>query len=745
MKKLRKQLTEYYDTMYDVERNEKFLKVRNDIYTAMDAYKASNPNASAVNLKSELHLQIANRFEPVLFDELPFFYEMGIKPADCWGSPMLGLPCAWGVLPELKNANINDPDIVAFDSFACGAVFDTDHHCLGYTKLFETGILGIIENIKYEQKKNNTKEKQDFLAATEKSCNAIIKIAEKFSLEAEKQLVNCQDEAKRGNLLKIQNTAKRIPANPPATFYEGLCMIWFMREVTASVEGIGISLLGRLDKLLGSLYVADLEAGNITRTEAKELIKRFLSITPIKFKARTSNWADSSTCIELGGCDENGEPIFNEVTKMVIEAHEELKLTIPKMNCRIAKNSPKEYLDILSTSLLNGHNVYAFYNDSAIIEALVNNGKSLKDARNYVNGGCQETIVEGTEHSAGVYLYFNMPKVMDLTLNGVLEDERSYKTPKTGNYYPKQLLNPKTFEDVYNAFFNNIKNAATCATFLRTEYGKNWHKSNPCPIFSSTLEGCVENGTDYTAGGAKYNRSTFCATGLATIIDSLYAIKTAVFDEGFITYDELCDATRNNWQNNEQLRLRLISLPKYGQANPEVDALASGFVEDLNNHINTLSNERGEQFQLSMFAYNYYSAAKFFVNATPDGRRRFDYLSQGISPSRVAPMQSALDAFNSASSIDFRKTGGINVLDVNLPYNSAMSTEVVSSIIRAFTDGNSHAVQMNYVSKEQLLEAQKHPEEYSDLIVRMCGLSVYFVNLSKGDQEEFLSRNFYTC
>ena len=745
MEKFYSQLKEYYDGMYDVENNKTFVKVRNAIYDNMDEYKSKNPNASAVELKSELHSQIAECFEPVIFDEVPFFYEMGIKPAECWGSPQYGLPCAWGILPELKNANIDDPDIQAFDSFACGAVFDFDHHCLGYTKLFNIGLSGISEEIKARQNNEQDSEKLKFLFSVEKSCKAVLKIAEKFAQKAEEMLLDCKDVKKKENLLKIQKAAKRIPANPPSSFYEGICMIWFMREVTASIEGVGISLLGRLDKLLGALYNADLQSGVITRIEAKNLIKRWLSITPIKFNARNSNWADSSTCIELGGCDENGEPMFNEVTKIVIEAHEELNLTIPKMNCRISENSPKEYLDILSKSLLNGHNVYALYNDSAIIDALMNNGKSLKDARNYVNGGCQETMVEGKEHSAGVYLYFNMPKVLDITVNGVLEDERSYKTPNTEKYYPKQLLNPKSFDDVYKAFLDNIKSAATCATGLRTEYGKKWHLSNPCPLFSSTLEGCIDNAVDYTSGGAKYNRSTFCATGLATVIDSLYAVKTAVFDKGIVSFDELSEATRNNWKDNEKLRAQLISLPKYGQGNADVDALAKRFVNDFNEHIISLPNERGETFQLSLFAYNYFSAAKFFVNATPDGRRKHDYLSQGISPSRIAPVKSVLDAINSASAVDFRKTSGINVLDINLPYNSAMSIDVITAIIRAFVDGNSHSIQMNYVSKEQLLDAQKHPENHTDLIVRMCGLSVYFVNLTKNDQEEFLSRNFHTC
>lgn len=743
MKKISEQLTEYYNEMYEIEENQTFVKVRNSIYSAMDDIKAQNPCMSAVELKSELHLQIAEHFEPVIFDELPFFYEMGIKPAECWGTLQPGLPCAWGVLPELKNANTEDEDIKAFDSFACGAVFDFDHHCLGYTKLFSMGISGILENINNEKLKIDDPQKQKFLSSAEKSCNAILKIAEKFSKKAEEMLLECDDVSKKENLIKINKVAKNIPVNPPKSFYEGLCMIWFMREVTASIEGVGISLLGRVDKFLGPLYKEDLKIGNITRDEAMNLIKKWLSITPIKFKARTSNWADSSTCIELGGCDENGDPVFNEVTKMFIEAHEELKLTIPKMNCRISQNSPKEYIDILSNSILNGHNVYALYNDSAIIEALRNNGKELIDARNYVNGGCQETMVEGAEHSAGVYLYFNMPKVLDITLNGVLCDERSYLTPKTEKYYPKQIVNPKTFDDVYNAFLNNIKNAATCAAGLRTAYGKKWHTSNPCPLFSSTLKGCIENANDYSSGGAKYNRSTFCAAGLATVIDSLYTIKSLVFDKGLITFEELCDATRNNWENNEKLRSLIISLPKYGHGNEDVDALAKRFVDDLNNHIITIPNERGEVFQLSLFAYHYFADAKFFVNATPDGRKKHDYLSQGVSPGRIAPAKNVLDAINSASATDFRKTGGINVLDINLPYNSAMTTDIVTAVIRSFAEGNTYSIQMNYVSKEQLLDAQKHPEKHLDLIVRMCGLSVYFVNLSEDDQKEFLTRNFY--
>lgn len=757
MEKLEKQLREYYDKMLlsNYNDNSEFIKVRYNVYSQMDNYKREHPDSSAVALKSELHRCIAENFSPVLFDELPFFYEMGVKPSDCWGYPIPGLPSCWNFADRYSNIAKFDPDINSVSSIGCGEnrlgwsvghAFDTDHHVPGYSKLFEVGISGILKEIS-EQKvelQNKRTEKYDLLCSMEKSCYAVLRIAEKFSLSAEKQLERCTDKTKRHNLTVIRDTALRIPENPPQTFYEGICFIWFIREVIASLEGVGISSLGRLDKLLGKLYYKDISNGTLTREYAKRLIEMLMTVTHIKFDAANSSWADSSTGIELGGCDENGVPIFNEVTKIILEVHEEHKFIIPKLNCRISENSDNsdnEFIGLLSASILRGHNVYAVFNDSAVIKALVNNGFEERDACGYVNGGCQETTVEGS-YCEGIWFYYNPVRIMDQTINGTDESVISVITDNTKKYLPLQIEKPNSFDDVYNAVLDNIKRAVKCCVDFRVKYGEKWFEVHPCPLFSSTLNGCIQNGRDYSAGGGKYNVATVCMTGIGTLTDSLYAIKKAVFEDKTISFEELRKALAENWETAPELRKAMIDMPKYGHGVPEVDDLVARIVKELNDYVKTLKNSRGGNCMLSFFSYSSIMYFGSYVGATPDGRLSGDYLSLGVSPGRLRAPACILDEIISIGNVDFRKTGGINVLDINLPFNKKMRPETVGALIKAFMKTGGHVIEFNYVSKDELIDATVNPDAHRDIIVRLYGLSEYFVNLGSDVQQEFITRNF---
>lgn len=753
MKNYEKQLREYYDTMLlsNYKENPQFIKVRYNVYSFMDEYKKAHPDSSAVALKSELHMRIADEFSPVIFDDLPLFYEMGTKPSECWGYPIPGLPSCWSFPDRYSNIAEYDPDINSVSALACGSnrlgwsfghVFDTDHHIPGYTKLFKVGISGILEEIAEEKLKTNEETgKYDLLCSMEKSCNAVLKIAEKFSSAASERLKTCSDETKRKNLTLIRDTALKIPENPPQTFYEGVCFIWFIREVMGSLEAVGLSSLGRLDKLLGKLYDNDISNGALTRERAKELIEMLLAVTHIKFDAENGSWADSSTCIELGGCDENGKPVFNEVTKIILEVHEEHNYIIPKLNCRISEKGDDEFIKCLSESILRGHNVYAIFNDKAIIKALINNGCKPADALNYINGGCQETTVEGA-YNEGIWFYFNPVRVFDQTLNGTEAETLKKITEDAKKYLPERIENPASFDDLYTTVLNNIKRAVKGCVDFRLKDQKNWSDIHPCPLFSSTLNGCIQNGLDYSAGGCNFKPSTVCMTGLSTLVDSLYAIKKAVFEDKTVIFEKLFNALETNWEGNAELQKKLIAMPKYGHGNAEVDEFADRLVKDLNDYVTTLENSRGGKCVLSFFSYSSIMYFGSYVGATPDGRKKGEYLSLGVSPGRLRPPDCILDEIESIGKIDFSKTGGINVLDINLPFNKKMRSDILCALIKTFMQTNGHAIQFNYVSKADLLDATVNPNAHRDIIVRLYGLSEYFVNLGSDVQQEFITRNF---
>ena len=415
------------------------LRVRDAVWAEMEAFAAAHPRAASWTLKARLHTLIAEHFEPVLLAHSPFFYEMGLRPAENWGNPtgtMGGtapLVAEWLLRRGIDRARTH-PAYAQIRRFGPGegglaiaheSIFDFDHHALGSTHLLEVGVNGLLDEIDERRSRPMTAEQASWLDAAAESCRAVVRIAARFAEAAEAAPAQKGDatDATVAHFAMIAETARRVPAEPPRTFYEGLAALWFLREVAATLEGIGISVIGHLDRQLGALYEADLATGRLTEAGARDLLARWLLPTDVKFFVDESSWPETSTCIEIGGCDDDGAPIFNGLTRLILDVHAELDLLNPKLQCRYSARSPRAYLDLLSEHVLRGRNVFSLLNDDVLIPACMWAGKSEAEARRYVNGGCQETIVEGVEHSAGAYYYFNMPRVLDLCMQpGSLRD-----------------------------------------------------------------------------------------------------------------------------------------------------------------------------------------------------------------------------------------------------------------------------------------------------------------------------------
>lgn len=755
----RKELDAYYSPLKQavLDQNQRFVQFRERIYHDMDEYALCHPNLPAAALKAELHARIAARFEPVIFRHSPFFFEMGLRPAENWGTPDR-MPAAW-LLSRRIGRITEDPlfrNIAGFSKEAGGlglaewvSVFDADHHSLGITRLLKTGVNGLLEEIRSE-KVGAGGEKRAFLDAAEKSCESVIQIANKFAEKAEEMLSARQTrrQPETEYLRMIAAAARHVPAQPPRTFYEGLAMLWFLREVTASIEGIGISVIGSPDRQLIELYRADRASGRLSEDEARDLVACWMLPTESKFHVDDSSWPETSTCIELGGCDQAGRPLYNELTRLFIEAHESHHFLNPKLNCRISADAPTEYLEQIGGSILRGHNNFALLNDDILVPAIIRSGKSPEEARRYVNGGCQETIVEGVEHSAGAYYYFNMAGALDLCLQPPQAGEGLLKRydggSGTSGVVPTVIRDAHDFAAYYRQFFEEMTRAISAGAEWRRMLGSAWHEIHPCPFFSSTLDGCIQVGRDYTAGGAKYNPSTVAAVGLATVVDSLYAIKKGVYDEKWLSLAELREALTCNWVGQEQLRRKMIRLPKFGQGNEEVDCLAERFCAEFAGFVRGLRNERGGYYQPSLFVYYAFASFAPFVRATPDGRHAGDPLSQGIAPGRLSASRSITDVFHSISQIDFRDYPANAVLDIQLPAGNGIEPTIIASLARAFSRMGGPTLQINRVCVEDLKDAKIHPERHQDLVVRICGLSAHFVRLEPGVQDEIIERTMFS-
>jgi len=729
-------------------------RLREEIWAVMTAYVAAHPDEHPSLLKARLHEEMAERFEPVLFPHSPFFFEMGLRAAENWGTPMFPYTVGDWLLhtraeeayrrPEWEHIrachNMGVPP-GAPHLWIIWSGFDDDHHALGFTKLLRVGIDGLLDEIAVRLAQSCTGDQQANLEAMARSCRAVLRVAARFGEAAQARLAEESDVQARQFLTMIIEASGHVPAQPPRTFYEGLAMLWFLREVTATLECIGISVLGHLDRQLIDLYRADLAAGRLTEESARDLLARWMLPTDVKFHLEDNPWPETSTCLELGGCDEDGRVVWNEVTRLVLETHAAQRLANPKLNCRYRADAPAEYLQLISQLLLAGHNHFALLNDDVLIPACVQAGKTEREARLYVNGGCQETIVEGVEHSAGAYYYFNLPRVLDLCLQPFAVDASPVALPaEVLSHLPRPLPEAPSFAEFSAQVMTTLLDTiATGATWARAIGHDHWQR-HPCPFFSTTLEGCIATGADYTRGGAKYNPSGIALCGLATMVDSLYAIRRAVYDDAWVSYATLCQALTANWEGFEPLRAQLRRLPKYGQGDAEVDALAAWFAQTLSQGIRTLPNERGGHYQGSFFVYYAFSWFAPVVRATPDGRAAGDYLSQGIAPHRSISPIDVGDIFQTVSAIDFRDFPGNDVLDLQLPTGQALTPENLSAVFRTFAQLGGPTLQPNLVSVAQLREAQQCPARHRNVMVRISGLSAHFVCLDPFIQQEIIDR-----
>jgi formate C-acetyltransferase len=745
IERLRRELRDYYDKHSYRELGGP--SYRSPLFAAMDAYAAAHPGLSAVQLKAAQIEIIADDFSPVVFSNSPFYAEMGVKVAEYDGVPGLG---AGGWL-FTRNAHLfRDANPTEHRQFmAAGALgihlayspyADYDHHCFPYSNVLKRGLGQIYEQAEAELKGCANRAEAEFVECALRGLLAVRKIAGKFADAAENLLGEADGEAERRFLGMIAKTAREVPWRRPETFYEGLGAIWFLHEVCASIEGIGMSVIGHLDRLLGELLRRDLAAGRVTAAEAYDLVCRFLIHTDGKLDLAkpvkdSFNGQEQGDTLILGGCDENGSEICNDVTFMVLKAHHEQKLIYPKLHCRITKHARAEFLDAINRDFLSGRNVISFLNDDAVIPAQVQAGKRLEDARRYVAGGCWEIMLEGYEHSAGANCYFSLPRIMDLSIH-------EHSELATTGVVCAKIDGAQDFEEVYRIVLGNATRGIRQMCTVIGRNGNVWPQVSPAPFFSACLSDCLENRTDYTAGGGRYNPHGLPLAGFAVFVDSLLAIRKLGFESGPCRLNELLKAVRADWEGHANLRAEALTTPHFGDDTPESNALARRVLDDLYASTRDLKNERGGPFQLGLYNYRDIIDWAKITGATPDGRRAGDYLTQGLTPSRLRASPGITATINSAAALDLSKCPANSVLTVSLPLG-VVDLQTLAQLERAYAASGIGMLQLNCVDKAQLLEAREHPERHPELIVRLYGYSARFICLTPEMQDEFISRIIY--
>jgi len=631
------------------------------------------------------------------------------------------------------------------------------HTVLG-DKIYRKGMKDLIEEVRAAIAKLDWTldpmafEKNEELKAMEIAASALIQFANRYAemLEAlaAKTSVGMPAGAisRRDELLNLAQICRRVPENAPSTFHEALQYYWFVHlGVITELNPWDSFNPGRLDQHLLPFYRQGLADGTLTREKAEELLQSFW----IKFNnhpappkigvtAQESNTYTDFCLINLGGVKSDGSDAVNELTCLILDVIEEMRLLQPSSMVQVSKKNPDHFIQRTLQITKTGFGQPSFFNTDAIVQELMRQGKSVEDARNGGASGCVEAGAFGTE----AYIlsgYFNIPKVLEITLNNGFDPRTQKQTgPETGN--PEEFA---TFDELMTAFEKQLQHFTGIKIRGNNVIHKIFARHMPVPFLSLLIDDCIANGTDYNAGGARYNTTYIQGVGLGTITDALTALKVHVFDRQTITMKGFLKALENNFADFEEFRARLVfDTPKYGNDNDEADDQARRMFELYYGCINGNPTSIGGTHRINLLPTTCHVYFGSVTGALPDGRRAGVPLSEGISPVQGADTHGPTAVLKSAAKIDHIRTGGTLLNQKFTPafFEDEEAIRKLTALIRGYFRMDGHHIQFNVVSAKTLRDAQKHPEKYRDLIVRVAGYSDYFNDLGEDLQNEIIAR-----
>lgn len=589
-------------------------------------------------------------------------------------------------------------------------------------------------------------DKREELKAMDIAADALIAYAGRYS-EALKELAKKEENSNRKDeLLKMSEICRWVPANAPRTFWEALQYYWFVHiGVTIELNTWDSFNPGRLDQHILPFYKKELEDGTLTREAARELLQAFwikFSNQPAPPKvgvtAQESATYTDFSLINIGGVKEDGSDATNELSYLILDVVDEMRLLQPSAMVQLSKKTPdsllRRALDIIKT----GFGQPSLFNTEAIIQELLRQGKSLQDARNGGSSGCVETGAFGKE----CYIltgYFNLVKILEITLNGGVD-------PRTGMQIGLRTGDPatfKSFEELYSAFEKQLRHFIDIKIKGNNIIEQIYSTYMPSPFLSLLIDDCIAKGKDYNGGGARYNSSYIQGVGLGSVTDSLTSIKYNIYDKKQITMKELLKALHNNFEGSESLRERFVyETPKYGNDDDYADSVMQAVFESYFKAIDGRPNTKGGHHRINLLPTTVHIYFGSLTGAMPDGRKSGEPLSEGVSPVQGVDTNGPTAVIKSVSKIDHLRTGGTLLNQKFSPH--LLSTEEgldnLLHLIRTHFRLDSHHIQFNVIDAETLREAQSNPEKFRDLIVRVAGYSDYFVDLTPELQNEIIKR-----
>lgn len=589
-------------------------------------------------------------------------------------------------------------------------------------------------------------QKKEQLSAMSICCDAIMILGRRYADYARELAAKESDETRRAELLRIAANCDVVPANRPQTYWQAIQMYWFVHLcVTTELNPWDSYSPGRLDQHLNPFYQKDTSEGILDDEKAKELLECLW----IKFNNQpappkvgitlkeSGTYTDFAN-INTGGITPNGEDGVNPVSYLILDCMDEMRLLQPSSNVQISRKTPQKFLKRACEISRQGWGQPAFYNTEEIIQELLNAGKTIEDARKGGTSGCVETGAFGNE----AYIltgYFNLPKILELTLNNgydpVAKKQLGLKLGYAADFH--------SFEELLKAYKKQIHYFVDIKVEGSNIIESIYAKYMPVPFLSIITNDCIQKGKDYNAGGARYNTSYLQGVGIGTITDSLSAIKSHVYDKKDLDMPRLMEALHANFEGYEDVRhLLLNESPKYGNDDDYADHIMREIFQYYRACVTGRPNMRGGQYRVNMLPTTCHVYFGEVMEASPDGRLAHKPVSEGISPVQGSDTNGPTAVIRSAAKMDHISTGG-TLLNQKLTPSSVAGEKGLShmaDLIRAYFNLDGHHIQFNVIDRKVLLEAQKHPEEYKDLIVRVAGYSDHFRNLSRALQDEIIDR-----
>ncbi|MCX6251005.1 MAG: glycyl radical protein [Bacteroidetes bacterium] len=619
-------------------------------------------------------------------------------------------------------------------------------------KIYEKGMLDLMEEIKNAKESldfyNDPEayDKQEELKAMHIAARAIIHFAGRHAEKLSELAREENDPQRKKELENLASICKHVPAHAPRTFHEALQYYWFIHlGVITELNPWDSFNPGRLDQHLFPFWVKGIRERTLTNEMAQELLQSFW----IKFNnhpappkvgvtALESNTYTDFALINLGGIKPDGSDAVNELSYLILDVIEEMRILQPGSMVQISKKNPDKFIHRALQITKTGFGQPSFFNSEAIVNELLHQGKSMADARNGGCSGCVETGAFGTE---GYLLtgYFNLPKILEITLN-------NGKDPVSGKQLGPFTGEPETFisfNELLGAFRKQLNHFIDIKIRGNNVIEKLFMEYMPVPFLSLLIDDCIVKGKDYNNGGARYNTSYIQGVGLGTITDSLTSIKHHVFDSKDISMKELLRMLSENFEGHEKFQYELIyNTPKYGNDDDYADENARVVFELFYEAVNGRPTPRGGIFRINFLPTTSHIYFGSMVNALPDGRKAKEPLSEGISPVQGADKNGPTAVFKSAAKIDQVRTGGTLLNQKFSPsfFEDKESIQKITALLRGYFRMDGHHVQFNVVSADTLRDAQKHPEKYRDLIVRVAGYSDYFNDLGEDLQNEIIRR-----